>query len=229
MLVECQKPMFRLLAGCRGIDELIEQGNDLPAFDVHAPMASLPGIFRTSLETIPADVPYLFADPRLIEHWRAELVPISGFKTGIFWKGTTSDPARIIPLSCFESLAGLPGLQLVSLQKGAGVEQLQDLAGRLPITELGSRLNDFMDTAAVLKNLDLVVTCDTALAHLAGAMGVPVWVALPFVPDWRWLLVRSDSPWYPTMRLFRQKKLGGWAGVFDEIKIALSSPLQSGE
>ncbi len=206
---------------------MIGKGDDLPTFDVYAPLASLPGIFHTSLETIPADVPYLFADPRLIEHWRAELLPIAGFKIGIFWKGTMTDPARIIPLSCFGSLAGLPGVQFVSLQKGAGVEQLQEVAGRLPITELGSRLSDLMDTAAVLKNLDLVITCDTAVAHLAGALGVPVWVALPFVPDWRWLLDRSDSPWYPTMRLFRQDQRGDWQGVFRRIEVAIGETMAS--
>ena len=107
------------------------------------------------------------------------------------------------------------------------MEELQDLAGRFPITEVGSRLDDFIDTAAVLVNLDLVITCDTAVAHLAGALGVPVWVAIPFVPDWRWLLDRSDSPWYPTLRLFRQKKSRDWAGVFEEIKAELCVRLQS--
>jgi tetratricopeptide (TPR) repeat protein len=222
VLLQCQRPFLRLLASCPGVDAAIGQGEDLPAFDVHAPLLSLPGIFRTSLETIPADVPYLFADPGLIEHWRTELGPIAGFKIGIFWQGTTTDPARIIPLSCFESLAGLPGVRFVSLQKGSGVEQLQDWPDRFPITEVGSRLDDFMDTAAVLRNLDLVIACDTAVAHLAGAIGVPVWVALPFAADWRWLLDRSDNPWYPTMRLFRQKQRGDWAGVFEQIKTALA-------
>jgi tetratricopeptide (TPR) repeat protein len=227
VIVEIQGPLVRLLASCRGVDESIGRGNDLPTFDVYAPLASLPGIFHTSLETIPAEVPYLFADSGLIEHWRAELGPIAAFKIGIFWQGTTTDPARIIPLNCFESLAGLPGVQFFSLQKGPGVEQLQDLAGRFPITELGSRLDDFMDTAAVLRNLDLVIACDTAVAHLAGAMGLSVWVALPFAADWRWLLDRDDSPWYPTMRLFRQKKRGDWADVFDQLKTALASRLMS--
>ena len=124
---------------------------DLPAFDVHAPLLSLPGIFRTSLETIPAEVPYLFADPGLVEHWRVELGPAAGFRIGIFWRGTTTDRARIIPLGCFESLAALPGVRLVSLQKEPGVDELPELAGRFPIAEVGSRLDDFMDTAAVLE------------------------------------------------------------------------------
>jgi tetratricopeptide (TPR) repeat protein len=222
VLVQCQRPLLRLLASCPGVDEVIGQGEELPAMDFHAPLLSLPGIFRTSLKTIPADVPYLFADLALIEHWRAELEPIAGFKVGIFWRGTATDPARIIPLACFASLAGLPGVRLVSLQKGPGAEQLQDRAGRFPIAEVGSRLDDFMDTAAVLKNLDLVITCDTAVAHLAGAVGAAVWVALPFAADWRWLLDRSDSPWYPAMRLFRQKRRGDWVGVFEQIKTALA-------
>jgi ADP-heptose:LPS heptosyltransferase len=182
----------------------------------------LPGIFHTTLETIPADVPYLFADPGLVERWRAELGPVAGRKIGIFWRGTTTDPTRIIPLGCFESLAGLPGVRLVSLQKGPGIEELQELASRFPITEVGSRLDNFMDTAAVLSSLDLVITCDTAVAHLAGALGTPVWVALPFATDWRWFLHRSDSPWYPTMRLVRQKQPRDWVSVFEEIRSALA-------
>ena len=224
VIVECPKPLLSLLASCAGIDRLVGRGDDLPPFDVHAPLLSLPGIFHTSLETIPADVPYLFADPGLVEHWREELGGIAGFKIGIAWRGNPehrNDRARSIPLSCFEPLAGLPGVRLLACKKGRAWSSCKSWPDRFPITELGSRLDDFMDTAAVLMNLDLVITCDTAVAHLAGALGVPVWVALPFVPDWRWLLDRSDSPWYPTMRLFRQKKPGDWAGVFEEIKAEL--------
>ena len=114
-------------------------------------------------------------------------------------------------------MAALPGVRLFSLQKGAGEEQLHRRGGRFPVTEVGSRLDDFMDTAAVLANLDLLITCDTAVAHLAGALALPVWVALPLAPDWRWLLDRGDSPWYPTMRLFRQQERGDWTGAFDRI------------
>jgi tetratricopeptide (TPR) repeat protein len=231
VIVECQRPLLSLLASCAGIDRLVGQGDELPPFDVQVPLLSLPGIFHTSLRDIPATVPYLFAHPSLVERWRQELGGIAGFKIGIAWRGSPihkNDRARSIPLSCFEPLAGLPDIHLFSLQKGAGTEELQDARDHFPVAELGSRLEDFMDTAAVLKNLDLVITCDTAVAHLAGALGVPVWVAIPFAPDWRWLLGRSDSPWYPTMRLFRQKKLGNWEDVFEEIKAELCVQLRSG-
>jgi len=151
-------------------------------------------------------------------------------KIGIFWQGSPkhrNDRNRSIPLGCFEPLARHAGVRLLSLQKDSGLEQLPSLAERFPITELGSRLASFMDTAALLVNLDLLITCDTAVAHLAGALGVPVWVALPLAPDWRWLLDRGDSPWYPTMRLFRQKQPGDWAGVFQQIETALAARLPS--
>jgi hypothetical protein len=224
VVVECPKPLLRIVRTCRFIDQLADETTPALDFDVHYPLMSLPGLLKTTLESVPADVPYLFAAPDLVKQWRESLGGLEGFKIGIVWRGGPAHPndrARSIPLSCFEPLAALPGVRLFSLQKGTGAEQLQDMAGRFPITEVGSRLEDFMDTAAVLANLDLLITCDTAIAHLAGALGVPVWVGLPLVPDWRWLLDRGDSPWYPTMRLFRQKEPGDWAGVFEQISSAL--------
>jgi hypothetical protein len=209
---------------------LVAEGSDLPAFDVQAPLESLPGIFQTSLRNLPATIPYLFAASELVERWRHELGRLAGLKIGIAWQGNPkhqNDRNRSIALGCFEPLARCGGVRLLSLQKGPGIEQLQQVAERFPIMELGSRLNDFMDTAAVMMNLDLVITCDTAVAHLAGALGVRVWLALPFVPDWRWLLDRSDSPWYPTMRLFRQESRGDWQGVFQRIEVALGEHLAS--
>jgi tetratricopeptide (TPR) repeat protein len=236
VIVECQKPLVRLLAPWPELDQVVAQGDPLPPFDVHAPLLSLPGIFHTSLETIPAHTPYLFASPDLIEHWRKELNAVGGFKIGIVWHGNSqqeNNRARSIPLSVFESLAGLPGVRLVSLQKGAGVEQLQQAAARFSVTEAGSRLDDFMDTAAaimaLIMALDMVIGCDTAVTHLAGALGALVWVALCYVPDWRWLLDRDDCPWYPGMRLFRQKKPEDWPNVFAEIKTALAARLASQE
>ena len=132
-----------------------------------------------------------------------------------------------MPLLAFAPLAGVPGVRLVSLQKGPGREQLPDLADRLGVLDLADQLEDFADTAAVMSNLDLVITVDTAVAHLAGALGIPVWVALPLVPDWRWLLEREDSPWYPSMRLFRQSAWGDWAGVFERLTEALRQQVEA--
>ena len=227
VVVQCARPLVSLFKSCPGIDRLLGRDEAIPAFDVHAPLSNLAAVFHTALDDIPRAIPYLFPDPRLAERWRGELGPIAGFKIGIFWQGTSRNPARTIPLACFEPLAGLSGVRFFSLQKGPGVEQIQELGGRFSITDLGSRLDHFMDTAAVLVNLDLLITCDTALAHLAGALGVPVWVALPLSPDWRWLLDRSDSPWYPTMRLFRQMEWGNWQAVFEQIENALRQQLPS--
>jgi tetratricopeptide (TPR) repeat protein len=223
VIVECPGPLMSLLASCPGVARVVGRGDRLPPFDVQASLLSLPGIFHTSLEDIPAIVPYLFAEPGLVERWREEW-GAGGWKIGLAWRGNpnhANDRARSFPLAFLQPLAGLPDVRLFSLQKGAGVVELQQAAGRFSVTELGSRLSNFMDTAAVTKSLDLVIACDTAMAHLAGALGVPVWVALPFHPDWRWLLDRADSPWYPTARLFRQPRPGDWGSVFREMEAQL--------
>jgi tetratricopeptide (TPR) repeat protein len=229
IVLECQPPLLRLLAGVPGIDRLVAQGEPLPEFDVHAPLLGLPAIFRTTVDTIPAAVPYLHADDKLVQRWRKELESLGGFKVGIAWQGNPGflhDLLRSIPLKHFARLAQVEGVRLVSLQKGPGVDQLGDLAGRFPVLDLGTRLDEesgaFMDTAAVMVNLDLVITSDTAIPHLAGGLGVPVWLALALSPDWRWLLERADSPWYPTMRLFRQTRCGDWDDVFERMAEELS-------
>jgi len=162
------------------------------------------------------------------------LEPVHAFKVGIAWQGSPkyrNDHERSVPLAHFAALARVPGVQLISLQIGPGIEQLACLAGLFPVTDLGSHLDEtagpFMDTAAVMKNLDLVVTSDTVIPHLAGALAVPVWVALPLAPDWRWLLEREDSPWYPSMRLFRQAERGNWTEVFERIAGELHKMLGS--
>jgi len=217
-----------VLSGCAGIDQLLPEGGPLPACDVQAPLLSLPGLCGTTLATIPAEVPYLVADHSRVGHWRDRLAAVSGFKVGICWQGNPGhkhDRLRSVPLVQFAPLAEVPGLRLVSLQQGPGREQWAALAGHWPVVDLPGQAEEpsqaWMETAALVCALDLVITVDTAVAHLAGALGVPVWVALPFSPDWRWLLGREDSPWYPTMRLFRQARPGDWAEVFGRIAVAL--------
>ncbi len=232
VIVASQKPLLPLLSACPWIDRLVAQGETLPEFDVQAPLMSLPRILGTTLATLPAQVPYLSADPGLVQQWRKELAAYPGFRIGIAWQGNPQNPAdrhRSFPLDRLAPLAGLPGVQLFSLQKGLGTEQIDQRAGRFPLVELGSRLDEasgpFMDTAAVMMNLDLVISACTSTAHLAGALAVPVWIALKFAPEWRWLYNREDSPWYPTVRLFRQPQPGDWAGAFDRMVAALKDRL----
>ena len=222
--LECQGALVRLLARCPGVDRCIAQGETLPEFDVQIPLPSLPGIFGTTLQDVPAVVPYVVADEALVARWRRELTTIEGLKVGIVWQGNPEfrrDRFRSIPLDRFRQLADVPGVRLFSLQKGPGRDAMSKRAGDFPVVDLADRLNDFDDTAAVMRNLDLLITSDTSPAHLAGALGVPVWLALGLAADWRWLLEREDSPWYPTMRLFRQRELDNWAEVFDRIRAAL--------
>src|SRR6185437_6664244 len=218
------------LSTCPGIDRLLAFGDALPAFDVHAPLLSLPRLLGTTLDNVPARVPYLHADEERQRQWRARLDGYRGFKVGIAWQGDRrhrADRQRSAPLAAFAPLAEIPGVQLISLQKGPGSEQL----GTCPfaVTTLGQGLDNsdgaFQDSAALMKHLDLVVCVDTALGHLAGALGVPVWLALPLAPDWRWLLERPDTSWYPTMRLFRQRRLDDWISVFADMAAALQQRL----
>jgi Flp pilus assembly protein TadD len=224
VLLECPAALHPLLACCPEIDRLVAAGADPPAFDLHAPLMSVPGILGTSVAVVPAPVPYLFAEPALVARWQQELAPLTGFRVGVCWQGNprhAGDRRRSFPLSQLAPLAELPGVCLVSLQVGPGAEQVAALAGRFEIFDLGEKLTQtpgaFLDAAAVIRNLDLVVSCDTSVGHLAGALGAPVWLALADAADWRWLLGRSDTPWYPTMRLFRQKEAGKWEGVFADV------------
>ncbi|HWY85823.1 MAG TPA: tetratricopeptide repeat protein [Gemmataceae bacterium] len=225
VVVECQRPLLPLLAGCSGIDQLFAQGDTLPAFDVQAPLLSLPWILGTTFDTIPARGPYLRAEPERAQSWRKKLEPLGGFKVGIVWQGNpthTSDHYRSFPLAQLATLARVEGVRLISLQKGPGTDELQ----RRPqaIVDLGDRLDRdgaFLDTAAIMMSLDLVVGVDSAVAHLAGALGIPVWLPLALIPDWRWLLERADCPWYPHHRLFRQSRPGDWSEVFERIAAAL--------
>jgi tetratricopeptide (TPR) repeat protein len=218
VLLDCPGPLRGLLVSCPGVDALAGSGAPLPPADVQAPLLSLPRILGTTLDNVPASVPYLFADVSLQERWRERIGAARGLKVGIVWQGNpqfAGDHYRSVGLERFRALAAVPGVRLFSLQKGKGSEQLAEWAGAVPITDLGSQISgDFRDTAAAMRELDLVISVDTAPAHLAGALGVRVWVLLPYNPDWRWLLGREDSPWYPSARLFRQRRWGDWDDVF---------------
>jgi hypothetical protein len=205
------------------VAEVVTEGSLVQDFAYYAPLLSMPWIFGTMLETIPLDVPYLAADAERITRWRNEL-SAEGFKIGVVWQGNpghTKDRERSFPLQKLEAVARVPGVRLYSLQKNFGLEQLDRIAGRFSLDDLGPRLEDLVDTAAAMASLDLVISADSSPAHLAGALGVPVWVALPFTADWRWMSGRSDSPWYPSLRLFRQRDFGDWDGVFAEMALAL--------
>jgi tetratricopeptide (TPR) repeat protein len=240
VVVQAPAGMGPLLARCAGVDEVVERGAALPPFDAHAALLSLPRLLGTTLATVPAAVPYLSADPDLDERWGRELAGFPGLKVGIAWQGSPEyrgDRQRSVRLRQFAPLMGVAGVHFFSMQKGPGSEQVREVAGAWPVTDLGPRLDEtagaFMDTAAVVKHLDLVIAADTAVPHLAGALAVPVWLALPFVPDWRWLLGREDSPWYPTMRLFRQPRLGDWNAVLsrlaEELRRRVNGPGGAGD
>jgi hypothetical protein len=208
-----------------GFSQVVTDGIAPPECAWQLPMLSLPRVFRTTLESIPAKVPYLSPAPERIEAWGARLGPRTGLRVGLHWQGSSTyynDRARSIPLAQLAPLAKIPGVQWVSLQKSPGPEQLAGVAGRWPLMDLGDELADLHETAAVMRNLDLVIGCDSAPAHLAGALAVPVWVGLTVGCDWRWLQLRNDSPWYPTMRLFRQRAWGSWESVVAAIAEALA-------
>lgn len=223
----CPPALVRLLSTCPYFDRVASEVGQ-QGFDYHAELLSLPGMFGTTLETIPAITPYLSADEALVEQWRSRLAAIDGWRIGINWQGNPKYPGdrhRSIPLAEFAPLAAVPSVRLISLQRGLGTEQIRQVADRFEVIELGDEVDQsagaFMDTAAIMRVLDLVITSDTATVHLAGALGAPVWLATPFSPDWRWLLKREDSPWYPSMRLFRQPQWGDWTQVFARMSAEL--------
>ncbi len=225
VVVECPGSLAGLIRTADGVADVVAQGDWLPWFDLHAPLLSLPRLLGTTLATIPAQTPYLSVPPG---DYTAVTAPIernrARLNIGIVWAGRPEHPNdsnRSCALSAFQELADLSGVRLFSLQKGPRADDLKAFGSAPAIIDIGSSARDFADTAAAIAALDLVITVDTSVAHLAGALGKPVWILLPDPPDWRWLLERPDSPWYPTARLFRQTEKGDWTGVFARVRAAL--------
>ena len=219
VVISCYQELKRLFKQIPGIQQVIVRIEELPDFQVQAPLMSLPHILGTNLDNIPANVPYLAAPP----NWQFSLDGDANFKVGIVWAGSSEhlkDFARSSDLRYFLKFLDIPGVSFYSIQKQLSAAE-RTLLTQISVTDLSDNLNDFADTAAVISQLDLVISVDTAVAHLAGALGKPVWILLSFMPDWRWLLEREDSPWYPTARLFRQQTLGDWEGMCDRVKTAL--------
>lgn len=225
VILTCQPALKRLLTGLEGIDGVFTSGDTLPEFTWHCPLLSLPLAFNTELVSIPASTPYLKSDPKLSAQWKTRLESEGAKrKAGLAWAGSPKqrrDRDRSMKLAQLAPLAGVPNVMYYSLQKGEASGECPPEG--LAIKDYTSELTDFADTAALLDCLDLVITVDTAVAHLAGAMGKPVWTLLSYSPDWRWLLNRDDAPWYPTMRLFRQVGIADWVVPIENTKEMLRS------
>jgi hypothetical protein len=224
----CHPALKTLFATVEGVDTVLSFDDPMPAsgWDFWTPPLSIPYYCKTRLDSIPAKIPYLRAAADSIRKWAA-LIPKDGLRAGLVWKGNPlfdNDADRSLPsLDVLAPLGAVDGVKFISLQKGAGEEEAMHPPGGLHLTHLGSQLTDFADTAAVIANLDLVICVDTAVAHLAGALGKPCWVMLPdYKTDWRWMSERTDSPWYPgVMRLFRQTTMGDWSDVVADMVDAL--------
>ena len=220
VVVECQAQLKRLLAATPGVSSVHAPGEPPPRFDAHLPMMSLPGVFGTTLQTVPWSGPYVLAPAGA----RQALISSPGPNIGLVWAGEPrqgDDRKRSLTLERLAPLADTPGATFYSLQKGAGAAQAATPPQGLRFVDLAPHLHDFADTAACIAQLDLVITVDTSVANLAGAMGAPTWVLLSTVPDWRYQLEGDTTPWYPTMRLFRQARDGDWPGVVARVAQAL--------
>jgi tetratricopeptide (TPR) repeat protein len=211
-MLGCPPQLLRLFRTLDGVGQCITNVPSPAEYDYHCDLLSLPSLLGLRIDTIPANVPYLHPEPRLVEYWQNRLKPLGNRrKLGLVWAGSptqANDNKRSIPLALFGPLAGLRDTAFVSLQKIGSPEQSSPPG--LELADYSSELSDYADTAALIANLDLVISCDTSVAHLAGALGKPVWLLLRYIPAWRWLMDRDNSPWYPTMRLFRQTRPGDW-------------------
>jgi tetratricopeptide (TPR) repeat protein len=226
IIIECYAELQRLFQTVAGRCQIVVRGQPLPAFDLHCPLLSLPRVFGTNFANLPQIVPYLSPDPALVEAWSRTLgAPDGQLRVGLAWAGNPRykwDRTRSVNLQQLAPFAAARGVKFYSLQKGPPGEQAKNPPVGLELVDLGPELNDFVDTAAVMSLMDLIITTDTSVPHLAGALGRSVWVMLQLVPDFRWLRDRTDSPWYPTMRLFRQPTWGDWDSVITRVVDALS-------
>ena len=225
VLFEVPPALARLLAGLEGVDRLVvAEDGPVPPHDLQVPLMSLPHLLRPRWGEVPGGVPYLRAPAAEVAHWRGRLAALPGLLVGIAWAGNPAYPndrRRSMPLATLATLADLPGVALVSLQKGAAAAELAALPPWRTVHDWTAELGDFAATAALIEALDLVIAVDTAVVHLAGALGRPVWLLNRFDPCWRWLHDRADSPWYPSLRQFRQPRLGDWEGVMAQVATAL--------
>jgi ADP-heptose:LPS heptosyltransferase len=209
-----------LVSSVPGVSQVLSDGEPMPGFDLHCPMLSLPLAFETELATIPANIPYLRPVHERVAKWSARLPGDGRLRVGLCWAGNSkhqNDRNRSMSLDRLAAVLSVAGLDFVSVQKEVTEEDAALLRDR-GVIPLGHEFADFSDTAAVVSMLDLVIAVDTSIAHLAGAMGKAVALLVPFSPDWRWLLDRTDSPWYPTMRIFRQSAIGDWDGVVERLR-----------
>ena len=221
VLVSCRPELARLLSRVPGVDAVVGAADPLPPFDCHASFFELPMVMGTSVQNIPSDVPYFVPPADLVGAWHGRNLLKPGLNAGIVWRGNKkTDPRRAMTVQQVAKICAVPGFNWLSLQVGVEPDE-QEVLSRVGIADCGDVLSDWADTAALIATLDLVVTVDTGVAHLAGALAKPVWIMLPFVPDWRWLLERTDSPWYPTARLFRQPAIAGWDAVVHDVAQAL--------
>ncbi len=225
VIVECPIELSTILRGVEGINRIITKGDSWPSYDVQSSIMSLPLIFGTTPDTIPSQ-PYLSVPPDRIAAWRERLGnPDARHRVGIVWAGRPehkNDRRRSMRLDQFAPLTEIKSANFFTLQKGPAAAQAATPPPGMSLIDFTSDLHDFVETAALITNLDLVICVDTSIAHLAGAIGKPVWLLLPHAPDWRWMLNRTDTPWYPTMRLFRQPSPGDWPAVMADVTRALA-------
>jgi hypothetical protein len=229
VILGCQKELKVLLKSVVGVSSVVVFGEPIPQFDLQCPLPSLPRLFSTTVDSIPSQVPYMHADIQSVSDWRHRLgIDTSSLNIGLVWAGSPghlNDRNRSCMPDLFLSIARMEGLRLFSLQKEIPDRWASGSATEMNLVDYMEEIEDFSDTAGIIMNLDLVITVDTAVAHLAGALGKPVWTLLPFAPDWRWMLNRDDSPWYPTMRLFRQPSPGDWESVISRVHNELEKSL----